>query len=287
MVPPVVSIIIRTYNSAVTLNATIDSVRAQSCPVEVVIVDSGSTDDTLRIAHERAEQVVTIAHEDFSYGGALNAGARAAAAPFHGALSSHTLLPRRDWVEIGRRHLEAGAVAACGGEVDGDDRPLTAPLRADADYLARHRYWGFTNTASVWRSEVWRVHPFDESLVATEDQEWSWRAVAGGGHLVVDPRLTVSGSHRRTAGVRAYHRRMVAEIRALEHMRPLERYRVSDAIADWARPAPHDPFVSRARRFGRTRLLDVVARWDAGAQSRKGAVPQPRIVPEEQEDRRA
>nr|WP_240897128.1 glycosyltransferase family A protein [Kineococcus vitellinus] len=279
VVPPVVSIVIRTYNSAATLTATIDSVRAQTRPVEVVVVDSGSTDDTLRIARERAERLVSIPHEEFSYGGALNAGAQAATTPVCGALSSHTVLPRPDWVEIGLEHLDAGAVAVCGGEVDGENRPLTAPLRADADYLGRHRYWGFTNTASMWRSEVWRAHPFDDSLVASEDQEWSWRAVAGGGHLVVDPRLTVSGSHRRGAGLRAYHHRMVREIRALEHVRPLGPYPATRALADWVRHAPSDPFVSPTRRFGRTRLLDIVARWEAGRQGRRGRVPQPRLTP--------
>ncbi|WP_432544882.1 glycosyltransferase family 2 protein [Kineococcus sp. SYSU DK002] len=279
MESPLVSVIVRTRNSAATLPATLDSLRSQTRPVEVVVVDSGSTDDTLRIATARADRVVRISPEDFSYGGALNTGARVATAPFHGALSSHTVLPRPDWVEIACGHLEGGAVAACGGASDGDNVPLAGPLRVDAGYLARHRYWGFTNTASMWRAEVRAAHPFDESLVASEDQEWSWRAVAEGGYLVVDPRLTVSGSHRRRAGARAYHHRMVREIRALEHVRPLAPYPLPRAVADWVRPVPADPFVSPTRRFGRTRLLDIVARWEAGRQQRRGRVPQPRLVP--------
>ncbi|WP_432508834.1 glycosyltransferase family 2 protein [Kineococcus auxinigenes] len=274
--------IIRTYNSRSTLQATIDAVRAQTCPVEIVLVDSGSTDGTLDLARSQVDRLVELDHAEFSYGRALNRGAEVAGAPVHVSLSSHTVLPRPDWVEIARRHLQEGALATCGAETDGAHRPLQHPLRADREYFARHRYWGYTNTAGAWRAEAWQVHRFDESLVASEDQEWSWRLVADGGHVLVDPALAVSGSHRRSAGLQAYHRRMVAEIRALEHMRPLRPYGVLDGLADWVRTDPRDPFVSHARRFGRTRLLDVTARWSAGVQSRRGTVPQPRILPDEQ-----
>ncbi|MEW9265909.1 glycosyltransferase family 2 protein [Kineococcus endophyticus] len=273
---PNVSVIVRTRNSAATLPATLSSLRSQTVPVRVVVVDSGSTDATVSIARDDADQLVQVPGESFSYGGALNTGAEAAPGPVQGSLSSHTVLPRPDWVEIALSHLDAGAVAVCGGDVDGGGRPLRAPLSADAEYLSRHRYWGFTNTASLWRADVRSAHPFDETLVASEDQEWSWRVVADGGVLVVDPRLTVSGSHRRTAGLKAYHQRMVREIRALEHLRPLAHYPLWQGVADWVRSEPVDPFVSRVRPFGRTRLLDIAARWDAGRQQRHGKVPQPR-----------
>nr|WP_276610698.1 glycosyltransferase family A protein [Kineococcus siccus] len=270
--------IVRTCNSAATLPDTLASIRRQTVAAEVVVVDSGSTDETLDIARAGADQVLTYPQHEFSYGRALNRGAASARGRYCGAVSSHTVLPREDWLEIALAHLDAGAVAACGAAEDAVHRPLTAPLHADAAYLAEHRYWGFTNTASCWDPEVWRAEPFDETLVASEDQEWSWRAVAAGGHVVADPRLLVSGSHRRQAGLRRYHARMVAEIRALEHLRPLAPYPWWTALADWARAVPLDPFVSRTRRFGRTRLLDVAARWDAGSGARRGTRPQPRVA---------
>ncbi len=46
-----VSIIIPAYNAATTIRATLKSVAAQTLqPAEVVVVDDGSTDDTLAIA---------------------------------------------------------------------------------------------------------------------------------------------------------------------------------------------------------------------------------------------
>ncbi|MGI4895424.1 MAG: glycosyltransferase, partial [Janthinobacterium lividum] len=88
------SVIVRTYNSAATLGATLDSIRAQDVPAEIVVVDSGSGDATMDMVRARADVVVEIAHQEFSYGRALNLGAAAASAPVHVALSSHCVLPR-------------------------------------------------------------------------------------------------------------------------------------------------------------------------------------------------
>jgi rhamnosyltransferase len=264
-----VSVIVRTFDSAATVEATFASIRRQTVPAEIVVVDSGSTDGTLAIAERFADRVIEIPHTAFSYGGALNAGAAAANAPVHVALSSHCAFPREDWLEIAAAHiLDEGATAACGLPRDGDRRPLAGPLAVDHAYAVAHQHWGFSNHASAWSAVAWRRHRFDEELTSTEDKEWTWRALAGGGALVVDPRLIVPGTHRRAGGVRAYHRRLVKEIRAIEHLRPLPAFGLVDAAADWARATPRDPFLSSARRFGRTRLVEVAARWQAGHPSR-------------------
>lgn len=258
------SVIVRTFDSAATVARTLQSIRAQTVEAEIVVVDSGSSDATLDIAGGFADRIVRIPTAEFTFGGALNTGAEHAGAPVHVALSSHCVLPRADWIEIATSHiLEGGASAAVGADVDGERRPLLEPLLADRDLLMRHRHWGFTNHASAWSAEVWRRHRFDETLAAAEDKEWSWRALADGGHLVVDPRLFVAGDHRRSAGARAYYRRLVKEMRAIEGLRPLEPLSGREALTEWTRATPHDPMVRSSRRFGRTRLIQVAARWRA------------------------
>lgn len=262
--PPLASAIVRTFNSTGTLAAAIASLRAQDVPVEVVVVDSGSTDATVATALELADVVVEVPRAQFSYGGALNAGAAAASAPVHVALSSHCVLPRADWVRVLVGHVEAGASAVVGLPRDGDRQPLAAPFSADHEYVLAHQHWGFSNHASGWSAEVWRRHRFDEVLTATEDKEWTWRALADSGPLVVDPRLTVEGLHRRSAGVVAYHRRLVKEITAIQHLRPLPPFGVRQAVVELCRTTPQDPFITQARPAGRTRFVEVLARWQAG-----------------------
>lgn len=262
--PPVASAIVRTFNSTGTLRAAIASLRAQDVPVEVVVVDSGSTDGTVALALDLADVVVEVPRARFSYGGALNRGAAAASAPVHVALSSHCTLPRTDWVRLLAGHVAGGAAAVVGLPQDGDRHPLSRTFTADHAYVVAHQHWGFSNHASGWSAEVWRRHRFDEDLTATEDKEWTWRALADSGPLVVDPRLVVEGLHRRSAGVRAYHRRLVKEITAIQHLRPLPPFGLRDAAVEWLRADPQDHFITRARAGGRTRLVEVLARWQAG-----------------------
>jgi rhamnosyltransferase len=270
---PRVSTIVRTYNSAKTVEATLHSLREQSVDVEIIVVDSGSTDETLSLVSDSADRVVSIRQEDFSYGGALNRGAEAAGAPVQMALSSHCTLPRRDWVERAAGHVEAGATAVMGQRVDGDRQPVLKAFRADHRYLVAHPFWGFSNHASVWCGARWKLHRFDESLSAAEDREWSWRATVDGGYVVIDPDLTVPMIHRRSAGTRALYRRLVREHCALPHLRPLAPYGVRDAVLDLARSEPRDPAIGRARRLGRTRLVKVAARWHGGRIAAAAAVP--------------
>ena len=272
------SAVVRTYNSAGTLEATLASLLAQDVPVEIVVVDSGSTDRTSEIAGQHAHKVISIPQSEFSYGRALNLGAGASTAPVHVALSSHCVLPRADWVRIACEHVSAGAAAVVGMPTDAEGNALQAPFRASHSYLLDHKHWGFSNHASAWSAQVWERHPFDEELTATEDKEWTWRALADSGPLVVDPRLLVEGTHRRSAGVRSYYRRMVKEIAALEELDPLPPFGVGDALSEWVRLRPRDPFLTAARRCGRTRAVEVAARYSAGRlarSARPGGHPAP------------
>ena len=76
-----VSIVLRTYNEQKHLNELLDGIRQQrgeGLEIETVIVDSGSTDDTLKIAAKYPVKVVPIKKEEFSFGRSLNLGCAAA-----------------------------------------------------------------------------------------------------------------------------------------------------------------------------------------------------------------
>lgn len=266
----VASAVVRTYDSSATVEATFASLRAQDVPVEIVVVDSGSTDGTLDLARRYADLVLEVPHEEFSYGGTLNRGAAAASAPVHVALSSHCTFERTDWVRRAADHIAGGAAAVVGMPVDAQGNPLTQPFTADHAYVTTYKHWGFSNHASAWSAEVWKRHRFDEELTATEDKEWTWRALADSGPLVVDPLLLVEGTHRRSAGVRSYYKRMVKEIGALADLQPLPPFGLGDVAAEWVRGTPRDPFLTRARPFGRTRAVEVAARYSAGRRAAAG-----------------
>lgn len=258
------TVIVRTKDSAATLESALRSVREQTVDIEIVVVDSGSTDATLDIAADMADRVEHFPAADFSYGGALNRGAAVAEAEVHVALSSHCALPRPDWVELAVAHMIRGAVGAVGAPAGPDGRPLEVSVDADHATLLANRHWGFSNHASAWSARMWERHQFREDLPASEDKEWSWRATEDGAWITIDPLLLVPSYHRRSAGVRAYHRRLVREWTALAPGHRLPPYPLLQAALDWTRRHPLEPRFSSAPRFGRTRMVEVVARRSAG-----------------------
>jgi len=67
------SLVIRAYNEARHLPRLLEGVRQQTVKdVEVILVDSGSTDDTVSIAESYGAKIVHIPPQDFTFGRSLN-----------------------------------------------------------------------------------------------------------------------------------------------------------------------------------------------------------------------
>ena len=268
---PRASVVVRTLNSARTLTACLEAIRSQTIAPEIVVVDSGSTDDTLAVAARLADRIVHIARPSFSYGGALNRGAATACAPIHFAVSSHCVLPRRDWIERSLRHYERADVAATNGQLTRPDgSPLRGELVVTRDTPMPNPLWGFSNHASSWRAEIWREEPFDETLIASEDFEWSDRVLARGLSIVFDQALLVPGDHLRAQGPRGLYRRSRRELLGTAAFRHVEPPTAGAALAEWWHG--HPPATARHRQLlSPYRAADIAGRYGAGVTARRRA----------------
>jgi glycosyltransferase involved in cell wall biosynthesis len=201
--------LIRTFNSTKTLERCIQSVRRQSVPADVLVVDSGSTDDTVALAAGLADEVVQLPRESFTYGRALNVGFEAAdAASIVLPLSSHCWMRTSEHVAAFQRlHEDTSVAAATGAIFDPYGKPILAAY-FETEWPANGKpWWGFSNTCCSVRRDVWLEHPFDESLPACEDKEWASRVLASGYRIVYDPCVAVISTHRRTQGLKhSFHR---------------------------------------------------------------------------------
>jgi glycosyltransferase involved in cell wall biosynthesis len=76
---PGISVVIPSYNSAAYLPEAIDSVLGQTVPpLEVIVVNDGSTDETARILQQYEERIVSISQENRGLSAARNRGIAAA-----------------------------------------------------------------------------------------------------------------------------------------------------------------------------------------------------------------
>lgn len=227
-----ISVIVRCKDKAETIERTFASIRAQTLESEIVVVDSGSRDGTLAMARQWADVVVEIPPATFTFGRALNVGARAATGSIHAAVSAHVELPDDRWLERAAAHLaQPGVAGASGSSFNADGDVLLEPVpQTIADWIPT---WGFSNTAAAWRQQVWTEHLFDERMSACEDKEWAWRVLRAGWSIVIDPWLVVSGVHRRRAGVRDLWRRCTAENYELVLRTAMQPVGARDAISRW------------------------------------------------------
>ena len=173
------SIIIRTFNSGQTIKRVLEEVLAQASEgCELVVVDSGSTDETLKIVREHPHTFVDYSGEKFTYGGTLNAGCAASRGEYLVCLSSHCIPLRRDWLRrlvevMDRDEKLAGAwgpllFEAKNGATFGQGVELV-----DLKEFCRRPNRGLQNPNSIIRRSLWEQRPFSEEVERCEDQEWA------------------------------------------------------------------------------------------------------------------
>ena len=167
-----VSVIIPAYNGAAFLPEAVASVRAQDLPVDLIVVDDGSTDDTAAVAAALAVRLVQ--RPNGGVGAARNSGLAAATCPFVAFLDVDDLWPlgsvrrRLDYLET---HPAADFVQ---GELT--SVALHPELPTPTQYpLAVSRL--FCLGTALFRREVFeRVGLFDERGRMGEDLDWFLRA---------------------------------------------------------------------------------------------------------------
>lgn len=249
-----------------TIGRSLELLRSQTVQPEIVVVDSGSCDRTLQIARDVCDELIEIPQSEFTYGRALNIGARAASAPVHFALSAHCFPERADWLERSLAHYERPDVAATNG-IQGfpDGSPVPEPFYQDAAHAHANPFWGFSNHASSWRTAVWEEFPFDERIDYAEDREWSWRVLDAGCVIAFDPELWVDISHMWRSSPE-FFRRQFRAARAIASFAPLPPYRLSDAVREWWGRIPQDRRPALYHRLNYRRAAGMAGKY-AGLRS--------------------
>ncbi|MCS7178846.1 MAG: glycosyltransferase family 2 protein [Anaerolineae bacterium] len=217
-----VSVVIPNWNGAAHLPTCLESLRRQTFrDFEVIVVDNGSTDDSLDLLARNYPEVQVLAlGENRGFAGACNAGIRAARGEYIILLNNDTEADPR-WLEevvaAFQRHPEAGLVASKMRLFDRRDVLHTA-----GDY---YRVDGLPGNRGVWETDrgqydqeeyvfsacggsaAYRrvmldaVGLLDEDFFySCEDVDLAWRAQLAGWRCVYAPRAVVYHKLSATGG---------------------------------------------------------------------------------------
>jgi rhamnosyltransferase len=209
----VISVLIPVKNGCEDLARCLDGIARQQVDeeVEVVVVDSGSTDGSAARARARGARVHEISPADFGHGSTRNVAA--------GLARGDTLVfTTQDAVAAGEHWLrtlvgplvDPGVAGVYGRQLPHEH--ATPPERYFLDFLygpeprvqrlqgvAELTYQAtlFSNVNSAIRRDVWERFPFAPVFFA-EDQDWARRVLLAGYAIRYEPAAAVHHSHRYT-----------------------------------------------------------------------------------------
>jgi len=183
--PPRISIIIRALNEAKFLPECLSMISSQKYEgdVEIVLVDSGSTDATLIIAENYSAKVVHIRKEEFTFGKSLNLGCEHSTGEILVLLSAHCIPTDDTWLnQLIKPIVEDISVYAYGRQIPRETVSKYSEGMVFKKYYpvqsAIPQVGYFCNNAnSAISRHAWAEHKFDESLTGLEDMELAKRLV--------------------------------------------------------------------------------------------------------------
>ncbi|MEH6592733.1 MAG: glycosyltransferase [Halioglobus sp.] len=216
-----VSIVIRTLNEEKHLDELLSCIGNQKLTdglgLEVVIIDSGSTDRTLEIGQKHDCRITHIQKQDFTFGRSLNRGSAYAEGDVLVYLSGHCVPVDNDWLmRIVAPLVEQDVCYTYGRQVGRDstkfsERQLFQKYFPDRARAPQADLFCNNANAALLRS-VWETYLFDEDILGLEDMELAKRLVADGKTIayVVDAPVYHIHDESWTQTRRRYEREAIA-----------------------------------------------------------------------------
>lgn len=260
-----ISIVIRTLNEEEHLPDLLAAIGRQELPselsVETVVIDSGSTDDTLQIAEQFGARITHIAKEDFSFGRSLNRGCAFAGGEVLVFISGHCIPVDEHWLNRLVAPLNQGICSYSYGRQHGygptkfSEGRVFLKYYSTANLLPQAGFFANNANAALLRS-VWEAYPFDEVLTGLEDMHLAKRLVSNGLKIGYVADAGVYHIHDETWGqvLNRYER----EAAALAEIMPESGLSFLDFIECTLRSVLKDSYAALRQRVFLKNAVDIV-----------------------------
>lgn len=200
------SVVIRTYNEEKYLDRLLTGVMSQESDlvnIEVIVIDSGSTDNTLQIAKKHNCRITHIRKQDFTFGRSLNMGCEFARGDFLIFVSGHCFPTNNSWVhELVKPLVERKADYSYGRQ-EGAETTKYSELQhfkkffPEFSNIPQQGYFCNNANAAITR-KAWQKYKFDEGLTGLEDMFLAKQLVNDGGHVAYVATASVYHIHDET-----------------------------------------------------------------------------------------
>lgn len=214
-----ISVVIPVKNGIDTLPSCLDGLFGQTVKdrMEVIAMDSGSTDGTLELLSKYPVRVHHVPKGEFNHGETRNQGINLAKGTFVVLTVQDATPASDDWIELMLSHFDNPEVAGvCGQQIvrsDADKNPLQwfTPASEAKPFLVqfsnskdfttlpgrkKHEYCYWDDVTAMYRKSIKEKIPF-KKLMFSEDTLWANDALTMGYAIVYDYRARVYHYHHQ------------------------------------------------------------------------------------------
>jgi glycosyltransferase involved in cell wall biosynthesis len=211
----VISVVIPVKDGGLDLVRCLEAIARQQVEeeVEVIVVDSGSSDGSAERARSLGALVHEILPEEFSHGGARNLGAALARGDVVVFTSQDAYAADESWLAalVSPLRERSSVAGVYGRQLPHEDAIPSERYFLDFMYGPESRTQRladparlsfeatlFSNVNSAVPRAVLERYPLAADVIMSEDQEWSRRVLEAGLEIVYEPRAAVRHSHAYT-----------------------------------------------------------------------------------------
>lgn len=209
-----VSLILLTYNAGPLFEENLDRILSQDFEgdVEIIFMDSSSTDSTPELIKERGFEVTSLPTHEFHHARTRNMAAEKAAYECLVFLSQDALPADDHWLKNLVRPFEDSRVGAVyGRQIPPEGTGALRSRALESVYPAEREVRSipasgklslgtirFSNANSAVRTDIWRRFRFSEDILVAEDRWLCYQILKNSMSVVYEPSAAVVHGHERS-----------------------------------------------------------------------------------------